>query len=520
MYRLYIPNRPDGTGGTAYYGVNALTTKREITFVGDSITKKFYPHAAGLTGFKTVIEKAEILNDTTGQWEVTSAYTLHSAGTVSALNESGTAQTVTVHDYIEFTNTHPSSRQQDNVRLTIRELDTTAYSGSTIYGDYCRLGKKIYNSGIVTQYGAVNTDRVFAVVDNNKIYYTDSGDIMSWADDNYLVAGNSSPIVGLSRKETYLVAVTGDSSNHAIFMIKSGTTVITESVTNDSGGTSSVAKEQQYFSVRPATSGKGAVAKRSFCTLIDEPLFLGTTGVYAITTNSLNTETVVAQRSSYINPKLTKESGLANAAACVWKDFYIVCVNSHCYVLDSKTVSRDTAGNRCYESYYWNNIPAILFLAYGEHLFFGTADGKWCRFNTDVSGDAVYCDNGTWVDRGESMEYVDGTGTPVTARFTTILDDDGKPQYFKTLNKKGDVCTLVQQTASSVNIYYSKDGADKVLFSKVVPQTTSQREIDVYPLKKVKKYRRISFTFENTKMQPFGLIKFIKAYTIGNYAKR
>jgi hypothetical protein len=133
---------------------------------------------------------------------------------------------------------------------------------------------------------------------------------MFFPDDNYLVAGNSSPIVGLSRLNNYLVAVTGDSSNHAVFMIRSATAVVTESVTGENGEATAISKEQQYFSVRPATSGRGALAGKTFATLIDEPLFLGTTGVYAVTTNSVTTETVIANRSSYINPRLMKEDNL------------------------------------------------------------------------------------------------------------------------------------------------------------------------------------------------------------------
>lgn len=509
---------PDGTGGTAYDGVNAFTTRRRITFVGDETSTTYVPHVNG--DYATVIEKVEIRNEETGEWEETSAYTATVDRTYAALDEQGNVQTVTTHKNIVFAAAHNSPRLQDNIRLTVRELDTTLYGTGVIYGDYCKLAKEIFKADIITQYGAVNMDRLFVVVDGNKIYYSDTSDIMFFPDDNYLVAGNSSPIVGLSRLNNYLVAVTGDSSNHAVFMIRSATAVVTESVTGENGEATAISKEQQYFSVRPATSGRGALAGKTFATLIDEPLFLGTTGVYAVTTNSVTTETVIANRSSYINPRLMKENNLEDAIACVWKEFYIICLNGHCYVLDSKVISKNSAGDRCYECYYWDNIPATIFLSYGEHLWFGTADGKWCRFNTDIEDDAAYCDNGTFVDHGATLEYEEGSGVPVKAQYTTVLDDDGRPQYYKTMNKKGAVCTLLQQTASSVDIFYSKDGEDNVLFQKVIPQTTDQRQIDIYPLKKVKKYKRLAFTFENSKMQPFGLIKFVKGWYLGNYAKR
>ena len=43
--------------------------------------------------------------------------------------------------------------------------------------------------------------------------------------------------------------------------------------------------------------------------------------------------------------------------------------------------------------------------------------------------------------------------------------------------------------------------------------------IDVYTLKKVKKYKRLQFLIENDSPEPFGLIKIIKTWTMGNYAK-
>ena len=509
---------PDGSGGTAYEGVNAFTTRRQITFVGDSTSVDFVPHITG--DFATVIEKVEVMNDSTGSWEEqTSGYTLANGTTYSALDESGTARSVTTHTKVTFSSAKPSSRNQDNVRLTIRELDTTIYEGTTIYGDYCRLGKSILASDIVIQYGSVNIDRVFAVVEGNKIYYSDVSDIGSFPDDNYLVAGSSSPIVGLHRKSNYLVAVTGDSSDHAVFMIKSSTAVITENVTDESGDSKATSKEQQFFSVRPATSGRGAVASKSFDTLVDEPLFLGSTGIYAITTNSLTTETVVTNRSTFINSRLCSEPNLQNAVGVVWKEYYIICINSHCYILDSKTVTRDRARNNVYECFYWDNVPATIFLAYGEELWFGTSDGKWCRFNTDVDDDVAYCDNGTWTDNGETLEYTENTGTPVKAYWTTLHDDCGMPQFYKTLTKKGAVCNLVPATESSVDIYYMKDGGIKTLFAKTPSQATSDADIDVFTLKKVKKFKRLGFVFENDKMQPFGLIKFVAGWTQGNYAK-
>ena len=46
----------------------------------------------------------------------------------------------------------------------------------------------------------------------------------------------------------------------------------------------------------------------------------------------------------------------------------------------------------------------------------------------------------------------------IPCEWSTPLDDDGSPQYYKTLNKKGNVVTMLPQTKTSVEVTLVKDG--------------------------------------------------------------
>ena len=183
-------------------------------------------------------------------------------------------------------------------------------------------------------------------------------------------------------------------------------------------------------------------------------------------------------------------------------------------MLDAYNMSKDTANNKCYESYYLEGIPATgCVLAHEDTLFF--ASGKyWCKFNDDLSDEDAYYDDAVYDEDTKSY-----TGNPVVCSYRTKLDDDGYPQYFKNMNKKGCLVTVRSYDASSVSVYISKNGEEEMLPVKTMNVHTDYLTIDMYILKKIKKYKRLQFLIENDKPEPFGLIKVIKTWTMGNYAK-
>ena len=269
--------------------------------------------------------------------------------------------------------------------------------------------------------------------------------------------------------------------------------------------------------------GVGAVSRYAIGNLLDEPLFLSDRGVFALTSNAVTFERTVQNRSNYVDAKLTKEPGLENAVGTEWMGYYLVSVNGRSYILDSKQKSYPRSSNSAflYECYYWENIPARVLLSVGEILYFGTEDGRICRFNTDIDSMAKYSDD----------------GKAIVAIWSTKSDDDGYPQHLKTLMKKGSCVTTKPFTRSSAEIYVrtEKEAAER----KVREGTTdifSWEDIDferftfnsndapqdIMIKRKEKKYKRLQFVIKNAQEnEGFGVFQIVKCFKVhSSLAKR
>lgn len=587
----YVPETtiglaPNGTGGTSLEAVNLFTSKMTFSFCGDSTSTTYYlyPESLRTDTDKQKIEynslKVEVLNDS-GKWVTMTKGTDY---TVSGLLMSehclsllGGTRTADICDAkITFASPHESTLQSDNVRITFKPFDMQIdhYEGSAphptpIYKGFKNLNAIDFMSATCCNlYGHTTADRVFvggfrrcsADPDNtgreykNRVYYSQVNDPTYFPDNNYLTVGHDDNyVMSLQKVGDYLAAVKSDS------VLDSTLYLIRGSYLDDS----------MYFMVIPTSVSTGAIAQEASATLVDEPMYLSRTGIYAITPTSYRTEErTIRNRSGLINKRLLEESGLENACAIVWDRYYILCVNSHCYVLDGRKYSPDAKKNSDYqvEAYYWENVPATTFATYKNELYFGTADGRICKFNTDVPDPTRYCDDGietildppilpptpsgiyVWlfdpqtaklvkVKQGEDTgnlilipDYpVIISGTPVSCEWSTPLDDDGAPQLYKTLDKKGNVITLLALGGTSAKVKLVKDGTVLTsLNTYTTPvidwvaasySTEATRVADDFTRKKVKKYKRLQIIVQNDTVQPFGISKITKTYSYGNYAK-
>ena len=85
-----------------------------------------------------------------------------------------------------------------------------------------------------------------------------------------------------------------------------------------------------------------------------------------------------------------------------WKHNLMLCLSGECYVADAaqKTYTNNKTNTFEYEWYYWTNIPARTAYNFEEILYFGTEDGRICRFNDDLKNSrgeiepAAYSDDG------------------------------------------------------------------------------------------------------------------------------
>lgn len=287
---------------------------------------------------------------------------------------------------------------------------------------------------------------------------------------------------------------------------------------------SEIAQPQQQ-----AVAGVGSIAPGSFASLLDDPLFLSRNGVMAVTTNSYTSEKITQGRSFYVNNKLNDEPEREKAEAVIWNGMYMLALpNGHVYALDgrqNKTYRSAALGDYVYEGYYFENIPASCWLnrraGAEESLYFGTADGRICKLNTDIEDMSRYSDD----------------GAAISAVWATKYDDDGTPAVLKTLLKRGCCVTIKPYARSSAEVYiradrtggHEKKAAGKPMdildFSDIdferITFNTDESPQEIFLNRKVKNYKRLQIIVRNREPnEGFGIFQITKHYVTGNYAKR
>ena len=360
---------------------------------------------------------------------------------------------------------------------------------------------------IITTYGVGTDDRI-VVGGNPEMANVDwiSGlnDPSYIPDLSYSTVGTEGvPIMGYCRVGSSLGIVKEDNGQDTTIFLRAAEV-------NEAG--------EAVFTMRQAMAGVGAVSKGGFVTLLDDPLFLSRTGVYALSVTNQSGERVTQNRSFYVNPKLTQEERIGEAEAVEWNGQYLLSFpNGHVYVMDGrqkKTYRSAALGDYVYECYYWENIPARVFLTVGDTLYFGTEDGRICRFNTDIDSMAKYSDD----------------GEAIVAIWSTKSDDDGYPQHLKTMVKKGCSVTIKPLAQSSAEIYVrtEKDTVERKVregnmdifdwasidFGRFTFNSNDAPQA-IMVKRKEKKYMRMQFVIRNSKAnEGFGIFQIVKCYKV------
>lgn len=485
--RIIIGRSPTG-GGVPFEAVNLIGTSRREDFIGNDTDKVFH-----LSGDKIEkIVKVEVLNSD-GETET---YTMASGSTIgdTQYKVDLTEGTVT------FSKAKPTPvTGTDNVYITYKK---------TVSGYADRINK----CTISTLYGYGGDNRVFLTGNPDyKAYdwYSDVYEPAYFPDTNYgTVGSNDKAVMGYLKLGQYLLIVKEDSSETSTLLQRRAAKENDETV----------------FYVEQGVTGLGAISKYCFCAFIDEPLFLSRRGVMGIYSTNILAERSFKNRSYFVNSALIKEEGLENACACEWNGYYILAVNGHAYILDSKNKAylknqSNDSSDYVYECYYWDNIPARVMFERGGELYFGTEDGKLCKFNTDMVKLEGYNDN----------------GEPIKCAWATKNDDDGMSYLYKTMQKRGCSVTIKPFTRSSAKIYISKDGEyEKIIRSANMDIftfddfsferfsfNTNDSPQDIYLKKKVKKYKRMQIIVKNDGLnEGFGIFQITKTFSVGNYAKK
>ncbi len=219
----------------------------------------------------------------------------------------------------------------------------------------------------------------------------------------------------------------------------------------------------------------------------DDIIFFSENGMEGIASSDINSEQLLAHRSSLIDSKLLNEENYKDMVLCKYMGYLLVIIDNKIYLADSR-VKSNINGHIEYEWFYWEfnkNISSAL--VYENVLYLGTEDGVYSLTNYDS-------------DR-EIENYI-----------TTLDDEFGFPQMQKILNKRGCVADV---EGEKINVYIKTNTNGKFeLFNKY---KTKGKEYIVIKAKK-KKWKSIQFKFFSNK--PFTLYSCTAEAYIGAYIKR
>lgn len=195
-------------------------------------------------------------------------------------------------------------------------------------------------------------------------------------------------------------------------------------VTNSIGAT-----EIQYPVVQGA-SGEGAINAYTCETLVGDSLFASSNGIFGLTLseNVVINDRYARERDKYIHSKLIKHD-LTKAVSTVYKGKYLLAVDGVCYVMDSRfknTSHEDADDTFSYECWYWDNIPANYFCSYGDELYFGTEDGKVCRFKQEDFVDEKIVNIGVVLITPFSEEFEDNNIITISNDFKYLIKNGNK----------------------------------------------------------------------------------------------
>ena len=263
----------------------------------------------------------------------------------------------------------------------------------------------------------------------NIIYFSEMDDF-TYFPDNFTkaVGGNSNGIQGFLRLANgYMAALKTHLSTEPTIFVFKGDYI---------SGYYDAAKTEEYTLPRFATIGasttQGVVAPHASFNLADDSLFLSQNGVYALElSQGTDSQRFAKERSLPIN-KLLKECNyeeLADACAITYENKYYLAVKHYkptkdasvlagktyyekkgdsyvkaespdedrgmswyfeqedcVYVADAHYTYKPAGAMADAPSYEWyplTNIPAYTWFIIGQSLYFGTKDGRICRFTND-----------------------------------------------------------------------------------------------------------------------------------------
>lgn len=478
---LTISKDPSG-GGTQYEDLNLLQPGFTETFLGQADVKDYCMSFGGLDDTPVKVELMNTDGDFVEKTEGTDFTVDRDAGIVTFVTAPGESP----------------MRGEDNVKIT-------AYRTVEGYADrinHCTIGTLFGVNGAL--------DRLFLSGNEeyrNYDWFSAQYDPTYFADTSYSVLGSDvSAIVGYSIISNLLAAHKDSFEKDQNIILRQG----------------DLEENVPMFRIANTLQGAGAIAKDSFAYLSTEPLFLTESGIFAVTAQDVTGEKYAQNRSFFLNGKLLEEENLKNAFGFVYKDMYWLCINDVAYILDGlqplQTDRSAPYSTRQYVGFYRTNMPVNVMWERDGALWFGTKDGRVCRFATDKYDLESYNDDGEAIKAVWETPDIDGDlfYKNKTARYLALRLDSAIYTSVSVYGMKRGLWNFIKKDSTSAT-YLSFPDID---FSKLSFRTDTTAATVPFKvrLKKVDKFR---FRLENNEVnEPFGLFDLgIEFVENGNYKR-
>ena len=480
-----------------YEEPNLLTSSQINLMAGDGVNTAFWLTEHGVT-----VTKVEIYSG--GTWTATTAYTK-------------TEDSAKAKSKIAFSSAppaHPDGAGIDNIRVTFTSTEHPADASA------------IKKCNICTPFGYFNDNRIFIAGNpdhKNRDYACGVDDPTYWEINQWTDIGSDhTAIMGYLHYGDILAIIKEDDNQDAEIYIRSAVVQSDNSV---------------LFPVQQGIKGVGAISRGCFASLRDDALFYAREGVFAVAGTDASQMRTVQNRSFFVDNRMREEQHKENAVAVAWNNRYLICFpdSGHCYVADARMQSAFNE-SFVYEWFYWDNIPASMFLEFDGNLFFGTADGNLCRFNSDMRSMVRYSDELVRVPGADpTNEHAAWKGGKrIKAKWTTKADTFGTIARVKTLTKRGCTVMLKPYARSSVKIMVTTHNVKDRELNEVEMNVWDFADLDfnridfnamatpqVVPIgKKVKKFQQLQIVLESDGVEEcFGIYGIQVQYTVNNYIK-
>lgn len=469
--RVTIANLPSG-GGAQYEQLNLLTPRFTETFVGtaqDTIYKLSYAPLDNAPVEVKILQGDKVYQILRENYEFT---VNRATGQISFNSPPGV----------------PLKAGEANVEIT---------AAHTIAG----YKERILSAKAICAYGIGGTqDRVFAGGSEkfpNRDYFSAQNDGTYFGDMSYSQLGAYDPIMGYSLLDGSLLTYKNSPFNKENIIVRHG----------------EIIDKQPAFSVTATLPSTGLVSADSMGYLEGEPLFLSQEGIMAVTRTEANGTRYVQGRSFYLNGGLLK-CKLNEAQATVWQDFYVLAAGDKLWLLDGLQPSSRAEGMpwsaRQYEGYVRENCAACALWQQNGKLFFGTQDGKVCRFRDKSVEPSDYYDDEAPVKACWELPDFGGRDFYKNKTFTymaVLLASAPITSVDVTAKCKGVRHRLYSDRARGGYLSFANLAFSKFTFRcDDTPRTLGARV-------RLKKVDKASFNMANDEAEPFGITEVALEYS-------